>query len=237
MPELLKLTLLPITLLPIVEVPALTDLRNVPALSNRIPLPDDASSAAFWTWNNAPGRFVMTAPEKRVIPPPPIQLIVPLFSRIRPFRVTPFGLSTASVAPAEMRVFPLPLMVPDVHKKVPPIVNVPLPVSTGLPVALPSSKSRQPPEVFKVTVAPMVMEALSLVAGTRLGVQFVVEFQSLPARPVQVNSIGVKRAYTVLSFVITRVTGLFRVTMSPSQAWKLSLADAMAVSVTLSPLV
>jgi hypothetical protein len=90
----------------------------------------------------------------------------------------------------------------------------------GLLLTPPNVTSVQSAGVFKVTakLPLLVMIAASFKPGARLGVQFVATSQSLLVRLVQVKVMGVKRAYTVLSFVITSVTGLLRVVMSPSHA-------------------
>src|SRR6516164_3845135 len=77
-PELLKLK--PLAK---VVVPVLTDLRKVPALSNRLAPKLEFRFLSFCTWNNAPGRLVMTAPKFRARLPAPDQASVPPFSSVR----------------------------------------------------------------------------------------------------------------------------------------------------------
>ena len=113
-----------------VVVPALADLRNVPALSNR-QVPIGANVAAFWAWNNAPGRLVMT-PLSRMKGPAPVQIAVPPFSKVL-CRLTPFALPTWSVAPGEMVIRPLPSIVPNGQFITLAIVTVPVPRNMLLP--------------------------------------------------------------------------------------------------------
>src|ERR1044071_8675972 len=95
-------------------VPVLPDLRKIPAFSKRPPneLP---SAAAFCTWNNPPGRLVMTAPPLTEIPPAPLQRIVPALSSVRVLRDAELRMAALSVQAGAMIVRPLPFMVPPVQ--------------------------------------------------------------------------------------------------------------------------
>src|SRR4051794_1833926 len=95
---------------PTVVVPALADLRNVPALSKRAPA-KKVKLAAFRTSNNAPARLVWPPIQ---MPPAPVKRPVPPFSRVRA-RVTPLAPERLSVAAGRMIVRPLPLINPDVQ--------------------------------------------------------------------------------------------------------------------------
>src|SRR5262245_49435884 len=131
-PELLKLTEPPVT-----AVPTLVDLRNVPALSIRpLSKPFKVKLAGLWTRNNAQARLVITAPVNKSRLPDTVQRPVPPFSKVRVLSCTVPALETLSVALAARTVRPLPLMVPDVHTKLPRTVNVPLPVRVGVLTAL-----------------------------------------------------------------------------------------------------
>ena len=159
----------------------------------------------------------MTAPDWSARLPAPVWSTVPPFSSMRPLRVTPNVLAKVSVALDSTMVRPLPLMVPAVQRKAARMVSDPLPVKVGLEAPLKVTWA-QSAAVFKVTVAELVMTTLSFKPGARLGVQLVAVSQSPLVALVQRKSMGVKRAKTVLLLVITSVTGLLRVTMSPSQA-------------------
>src|SRR5262245_55826675 len=188
-PELLKLTEPPA-----VVVPALADLRKVAALSLRPSTkPLKVKLAGLWTWNNAPARLVITPPDKPRLPAP-VQSTVPPFSRVRVFSCTAPGLETLSVAPAARTVRPLPLIVPDVHTKVPRTVSVPLPVRVGVVATPPNVTSVQSAHVFRVKGRPVVMTTVSCELGARLGVRLVAALQSPLARLVQMKRMGVKRA-------------------------------------------
>src|SRR5688572_12973137 len=203
-----------------IMIPGWMDLRNVPALSNRLLPRLTPKEAALWTSNSAPARLVRTALEFIPRFPSPVQRTVPPFSNVRPnsAAVVPISGLISSVAPVSMTVSPLPLMIPDIHANFPRTINAPLPVNVGPLLPLPSVTSAQSAGVFNVTVTLLEMIAVSFERGARLGVQLSAVSQSPFARLVQVKTMGVNRAYTVLSFVITRVTGLLRVTMLPSQA-------------------
>src|SRR6185436_4686684 len=178
---------------PVDVVPALPDLRNVPALSNRpkeLP-PLTLRLAAFCAWNKAPARLVMIAPANMWMFPAPVQITVPPFSRVRVVRITPFGLLAAIVAPDSMTVRPLPLIVPDVHTKFPRTLNVLLPVRVGVLKPSPRVTSAQSAGVFSVTVALVGMMTVSFDPGARLGDQLLATSQSPLTRLVQMNTMGV----------------------------------------------
>src|ERR1043166_2431050 len=170
-----------------------------------------------WTWNNAPGRFVSTAPPCNAKLPEPVQRAVPRFSSVR-VSSTALEFATLRMAPAPITVRPLPPIVPELHTKVPTTVSVPLPVSVGLLPAPPSVRSAHRAGVSSVTVLLPGMMTVSFVPGARLGDQLFPTFQSPFAAFVQIKDIGVKRANKVLLLVITTVTELLRVRTSPDQA-------------------
>src|SRR6478736_1136079 len=116
-------------LLLIVVVPP-TVLRNVPALSKRLTPPLNASGAAFWAWNNAPARFVITALARKTLPAP-VHNTVPPFSSTRVVRLTAPALLIVSVTPGGIIVRPLPLIAPPAH------VIAPSTVTTWLPPNVP----------------------------------------------------------------------------------------------------
>src|ERR1041385_2635932 len=136
----------------------------------------------------------MVAPELSAKLPAPVQSTVPPFSSVRASRDTPLGLATLRVAPGSRMVRPLPLIVPPVHEAFPRTVKVPLPVTVGEAIELPSVKSLQSAGVFKVTETLFAINTLSFEPGTRPGVQLVAMFQSPLNAFVQVKTIGVKRA-------------------------------------------
>src|SRR5688572_20156360 len=113
-------------LLLIVVVPP-TVLRNVPALSKRLTPPLNASGAAFWAWNNAPARFVITALFRYTLPAP-VHNTVPPFSNTRVVKLTLLAGLSVSVAPGAITVRPLPLIVPLDHEEFRCSVSAPLPV-------------------------------------------------------------------------------------------------------------
>ena len=93
-----------------------------------------------------------------------------------------------------MTVRPLPLMLPDIHANFPRTLTVPLPVSVGMLLPLPSVKFAQSAGVFNVTVTLLEMIAVSFELGASLGVQFAAVSQSPLAGLVQVKTMGVNRA-------------------------------------------
>src|ERR1044071_2786193 len=96
------------------RVPALIDLRNVPALSKRFAPELRAKEVALWASKSAPERFVMTELAKK-IGWEPVQVAVPAFSRMRPFNDTEPALLMVSTAPTGMKVRPGPVIVPAVQ--------------------------------------------------------------------------------------------------------------------------
>src|SRR4029077_17214140 len=178
-------------------------------------------------------RFVMTAPDCITMPPASVKKAMPPFSSVRPTNATVAGLTKLSVAPVSTIVLPVPLITPEPQENFPRTVRVPLPIRVGLLSASPNVTSAQSAAVFRVTVTLVLMMAVSFVLGARLGFQLLAVFQSPLAVFVQMNTMGANRAYTVLSRVITTLTGLLRVRRSPSHAWKMPLVGGTAVSVTL----
>src|SRR5580658_8182864 len=109
-----------------VVVPMLTVLRNVPALSNRGAPPPKKMGEEFCGLNNAPTRLVTTA-ALRVIPPAPVQTVVPALSKVRVVIARKDGLAIVSAAPDEIAVRPVPLMEPPVQFITLPTVTTLLP--------------------------------------------------------------------------------------------------------------
>src|SRR5438105_1305902 len=105
--------------------PLFTDLRKVPALSNREGLPPRVFATC--ALNNAPARFVTTAPLFMLKVWPADQRMAPAFSSVQELRKTDAaGLGTVRVVPGETITRPLPLILPPFQVESPCSVRVPL---------------------------------------------------------------------------------------------------------------
>src|SRR5689334_118273 len=141
-----------------VVVPVLADLRNVPALRNRpfaMPLP---RLAAFWAWNNAPARLVMTAPLMTPKIPAPLQSTVPPFSSVRALSETELGMAALSVTPTGMMVLPLPLIVPAFQFIT--LLMITLLVPVIVPLAKCTMAGETTPLPLKLAVPPAMVTVL-----------------------------------------------------------------------------
>src|ERR1041385_181671 len=94
-------------------IPVLPDLRNVPALSNRLPLTENVKPPPLWSSNSPLPRLVITPPLKRILPAP-VQSAAPAFSNTR-LKLTAIGTAMFSVAPGAMIVRPPPFITPAVQ--------------------------------------------------------------------------------------------------------------------------
>src|ERR1043166_3672918 len=162
-----------------VVMPALMDLRNVPALSNRGLPPLGISVAAFWAWNKAPARLVMTPLFIRMLPPR-FHSTAPPFSSVRVFRETPPGKAAFSITPGGITVRPLPVMLPPVQfiavltgtVLVPS--NVPLlKLTTAGEIKLVPLKLATPPEMLTVLLVQMVLPVKFAAPPEKVSVLFV----------------------------------------------------------------
>src|SRR6516162_11848688 len=185
----------------------------------------------------APGRLVTVEPNTPKSPAPD-QRMDPAFSSVRPPPKNAVAMpGRFRVAPVSTIVRPVPLMLPPTQKLAPCRVRVPAPETVGEPAELPRVRPRHSASLFSVTVTEFVIKTLSFGPGTRLGVQLAGTNQSPPAAFVQMMSMGRKWANRVLLLVIVIEITLLSVVRSPVQPWNMPGGNAVAVRLTVSPLV